>query len=92
MYWNWESTATSNYISDYCFTNHYQFAAEKPELMRWEVGIPKVLLKSWRIWTGWKRELPMAWEIGLPDFVLVPRLIRRRGRERRHVVGHSPRR
>lgn len=57
-----------------------------------QMKINATMLKSWRIWNAWKRELPMLWEIALPKLKLTLLPIKVRSRERKHVMGHSPRR
>ena len=68
------------------------FMTRVDQIRLWEAAIPKSMLKSWRIWTRWKRELPIIWDmIPLPSLSLAPIPIKPRMRERRHVLGHSPR-
>lgn len=69
--------------------NFYVYCEPVPSFA--EQGVLAQMLKTWRIWTAWKRELPVLRDVLLPTFDLLPSILRPRTRERRHVQGHSPR-
>lgn len=64
----------------------------KPKLDTGDLKLPPSMLRSWLTWTSWKRTVPkFIFELPVPvRLVAIP--VRIAPQERRHIVGHSPRR